>query len=399
MRPVLSDTLSVLLPTEGDTLLLRACLCSPDVAKEAWRAWLRVVGNPKEELSQRRPVLVHLLPLLHSSIRRWDAGFQSEFGFCVRAAYFREELRSHAYRDILQRVLRTLADEGIEVTVLKGAALAATVYSDWSLRHCHDIDLLLDQGSLAAASRVLQDAGVAQGCGPGRALRDARLLHESGLPIELHADLFGHPFYQMGAAGLADCSRVAEIVGVPTRVLSPAATLLHICGHASYSESRASLRWVTDAWALTARCADLDWAAFLSDARQVNLSLPLHVMLEYLGVGLGVAIPPFVLQTLARDARHVGATAREAALVGVHGDYRKLHTATRDWRSRAFLLRWALLPSPAYQRWTRDARPRSEVFLLHLKQGARFAARRARFALAQSGMDRRTRRPPLERTE
>lgn len=395
MRPVLSDTLSVLLPTEQDTLLLRACLCAGDAGREAWYAWLERIGEPREELAHRRSILSHFLPLLHVATKRYNAEDQPDLAFYLRAAYFREELRSRSYRGILQSVLRALRGAGIDLTVLKGAALAGTVYDDWTLRHCHDIDLLINETDLASASQALQDAGVRRPCEPSRMSRDVRLLHESGLPIELHADLFRLPLYRSGTRTMMERRQRREVAGLSAHVLSSSDTLLHVCGHASCSESRASLRWVTDAWSIASKCADLDWDAFLGGAARTKLSLPVYVMLDYLLVKLGAAIPRPVLQSLARDARHVGATAREAALLGVRGSHHRFRNATRDWRSRAFLLRWRLLPSPSYLRWTYGVGSRSGVFLLYFARVLHYVARRARLVLARSGPVRQMKKPPL----
>jgi hypothetical protein len=397
MRPVLCDTLSVLLPTEQDTLLLRACLRADDAGREAWCAWLERIGDPREELVHRRPMLIQFLPLLHLATTRYGVEVQSDLAFYLRAAYFREELRSQSYRNILHKVLRTLRDAGIDFTVLKGAALAGTVYDDWALRHCHDIDLLVDETSFTPASRTLQNAGAGRPCAPpGMHDRHVRLLHDSGLPIELHADLFRLPFYQGQTHLMLERRRLREIVGLPVHVLTSSDSLLHVCGHASYSESPASLRWVADAWSIVAKCADLDWDAFVDTASRTKLSLPMYVLLEYLFASLGAAIPLSVLQSLARDAKHVGTAAREAALLGMRGKHHRLRAATRAWRSRAFLLRWRLLPSPSYLRWTYGVQSQSGVLLLYLVRVMRHVVRRTRLVLERFGPVRRARAIPLE---
>lgn len=392
MRPVLSDTLSILLPTEQDTLLLRACLRSDDTGREAWTAWLERIGEPGEKLLQRRPSLVHFLPLLHVATKRYGAQVPRDLAFCLRAAHFREELRSQAYRAILRRVFHVLRDGGINFTVLKGAALAGTVYEGWALRHCHDIDLLVDEEDHVSACRALQDAGVGQRCEPSRMSRGVRFLHHSGLPIELHADLFEHPFYRCGEDSTMGRCQTTSIVGISACALSPSAALLHVCGHASYSGSRSSLRWVTDAWSIAAKSAGLDWDAFLWDTARAKLALPLHVMLEYLAAQLGAPIPRPVLESLARDAARAGPRAREAALFGVHETHRRLRNVTHDWRSRTLLLRWWLFPSPSCLRWAYGVRSRSEVFLLYLERIVRHVARRVRLVLARMDRTRRMRK-------
>jgi hypothetical protein len=222
--------------------------------------------------------------------------------------------------------------------------------------------------------------------------RGVRFLHHSGLPIELHADLFEHPFYRCGEDSTMGRCQTTSIVGISACALSPSAALLHVCGHASYSGSRSSLRWVTDAWSIAAKSAGLDWDAFLWDTARAKLALPLHVMLEYLAAQLGAPIPRPVLESLARDAARAGPRAREAALFGVHETHRRLRNVTHDWRSRTLLLRWWLFPSPSCLRWAYGVRSRSEVFLLYLERIVRHVARRVRLVLARMDRTRRMRK-------
>lgn len=186
-----------------------------------------------------------------------------------------------------------------------------------------------------------------------------------------------------------------EVAGPSVHVLSPADMLLHVCGHASCSESRASLRWVADAWSIAAKCADLDWDAFLWGAARTKLALSLYVMLAYLATYLDAPIPEPVLYSLACKAEHVGRTAREAALFGVRRSYHGFCSATKDWRSHAFLLRWRLLPTPSYLRWTYGVQSRGGVLLLYFARVVRCVTRRGRLVLARCGPIRQMTKPPL----
>jgi hypothetical protein len=61
--------------------------------------------------------------------------------------------------DELGRVLKAFNEAGIEVIVLKGAALAQTVYPDIALRPMGDIDLLVKEESLKEAEKKLTNLG------------------------------------------------------------------------------------------------------------------------------------------------------------------------------------------------------------------------------------------------
>jgi hypothetical protein len=53
--------------------------------------------------------------------------------------------------DVLERLLLEFSKKGIEVILLKGAALAVTLYPDNTLRPMGDLDLLIKESDLGAA--------------------------------------------------------------------------------------------------------------------------------------------------------------------------------------------------------------------------------------------------------
>jgi putative nucleotidyltransferase-like protein len=153
-------------------------------------------------------------------------------------------------------------------------------------------------------------------------------------------------------------SQSCVVAGVPARVLSPPDSLLYVCGHASYSNSRESLRWVSDAWFIIDRHLNLDWDHFLDCVCLSRLALPLSVMVEYLAKDLGAPIPPSFLNRLHAAASQTDATGLEVALWGIlahrSGGVAKMIWSGRDWHTRAFVLKFLLLPSPGYLRWAED---------------------------------------------
>lgn len=384
MKITLGDTLRSLLPSDTETLLLRACLCRGDAGNDAWQGWQDRVGDLKREFASKRPILSHLLPLLHEATRSYGARMHTEVAFLLRAAAFREELRAQTFRRILTSTLLALREANVYPVVLEGAALAATVYASWSLRHCHDIDLWVDPDSVRRAGQAVQDAFPAGDIVSPERWRDATVLHPSQLPIRLHADLFEPPIYRCGIAAMLSRCRHLSLDGVDSRILSPSDSLLHVCGHASYSPGRRSLRWVADAWFLISRTPNFDWDCLIRASTESKLSLPLCVMLDYLRRELDVEIPEDVLGSLARSASHLGLAAREAALLGVIDNYGQARASTHTWRSRAFLLRWRVLPTPSFLRQVHSIGSRGELLRTYARRAIRGAARQCSFGLGSS---------------
>jgi hypothetical protein len=138
-------------------------------------------------------------------------------------------------------------------------------------------------------------------------------------------------------------------------VLSPADTLLHVCGHAFYSASRESLRWVGDAWHIVKRYDDLDWELLCASAERGHLTLPLLVTLRYLAESLGAPVPAMVLGRLEGAVERAPDVERDVALraarTGACESVSALLGRVRGgWRVRAMTVLWLLFPSRAYVR-------------------------------------------------
>jgi hypothetical protein len=354
VEPPLAGALSVILPTPEQTLLLRACLCSGDASRQAWRQWLERAGDPKEALAARDLGSRRLLPLLFDAARRNGLAADKALMTHLKTANFRDELRSKAYRAVCSEAIGVLGAAGVRPVVLRGAALAETVYPEPVLRHCHDLDLWVTEHELPRAGDALAASGYACAQQSGTAARSLVLRHRSGVDVQLHTALFRLGYYEPPLDEMRERGRPCEVAGTPAWELSPADALLHVCGHAAESGSRENLCWAADAWFLITRSADLDWGLVADCALRGRLALPVSLMLGYLAGELGAPVPPAVLERLNVAAAQADGMAREAALLGAHrgtrGTLWNLVRAARGWREKAFVLRWALFPSPGYVR-------------------------------------------------
>jgi hypothetical protein len=308
------SALSALLPTPTETLFLRACLQSGAPARTAWEEWSRRVEDPLDALRADGGSLRTLLPLLLDGLRRNAVPADPALLTHLRSAFLREELRSRAYRRICGGALSALAEQGIGAVVLRGAALAETVYTEPALRHCHDLDVLVGGGDVAAAARAVSRAGF----GPARGGRaHVTLAHASGLPLVIHGRPFRISYYELPFEDVWARTETRSVGGVDARVLCPADHLVHVCGHASYSPSRTSLRWVCDAWSLIQHDTGVDWDLLLDSTARGRLALPVSIMLGYLADELRAPIPPGLLGELRDAAARTDAAGVNAALVGL----------------------------------------------------------------------------------
>jgi hypothetical protein len=301
-----------------------------------------------------------LRPLLFNAVQSHSLEIDKEGLTYLRTAYLKEELRDAAVRRICREVLLLLEKERFAPIVLKGIALAETVYGSPVLRHCHDIDILLPDDDLSRAAVFLTSLGFRTCSAPDSQNRHLRMVQDSGLPLEFHSRLFEVPHYQTPVPEIRSRSRSQSIAGVTAHILAPAENLLHVCGHASYSNKRSSLRWVTDAWFIINRHPDLDWDVLLDCTRRSHLALPLSVMLGYLAESLNSPVPPTFLDRLFTVASESDAIERQLALRGTRaagqGSLKELFRRTTNWRERVFLIQWLLFPSPRYLCWVDEIR-------------------------------------------
>jgi Uncharacterised nucleotidyltransferase len=329
---VYAGPLAAALPTSGQTRLLRVCLLSAEAARANWEEWLRGAARPGDRLRDPRGGFKRLLAFLGYRLREQhievDAGLRGQ----LRAARVREQLRADAVRDVCRSALAALSEAGVQAVVLRGVMAAGTLYPDPSLRHCHDLDLLVSAELLEAAARVLE----AEGCSR---VAPRLFRHASGFPICLHQALFRIGAFNTRLDDVAGETVPAIVAGAQATLLTPAANLLHLCGHAVTTGSHVTPNWAVDAWLLLDRHPELRWEAVVDWASRGALAGPLAATLGYLAGELDAGVPPGVLGALAAAAaRQPRRPAWFAALRSAEGRPLALLQASRGLdRCRAFV--------------------------------------------------------------
>lgn len=304
-----------------------------------------------------------LAPLLYPILRGQDV-VPSPLEQELRNAYYRTAGRNTLLLRELGDVLRRLAAKSVAVIVLKGAALAETVYGDIAVRPMSDLDLLIRQQDLPVTRQVLAalgytPVGVEMRTGFTVKFGKAELLFKPGL-VDIHVDLhwrLGGCIYYQRAFPMDwfwETALPAQIGGAPARVLGCEAQLLHLCAHLlQHYQNRHRLLWLHDvAEVIAFYQAEIDWEQLLAQAQVHNLVLPVQQTLTRVADEWHAPIPSDVQERLrvlhpSHDERWIftcitakqWAVARRfwADLVSIPGWQRRLRYA---W-DRFF-------PSPAY---------------------------------------------------
>lgn len=291
------------LPTLEQHHLLRAALLRDSAqVRESFELWKSRVDIDHVDHGSFR-----LLPLLYRNLTRHSIvdPLLPRLKGVYRQVWFRNQLvLDHGVRS-----LRLLHDANIQTMVLKGAALAGTVYAEPALRPMEDFDVLVARSDFARAADVLRGNGWS--FHPPLPDPDAHfvfqhavgLRREGGGDLDLHWSASGLPLDGESAQTMWASSCELRIGDCETRMLGAADQLLQICAHATLlNEQIPPIRWAADAFHLI-HAAPFEWQPLLALARERRLSRVLRLCLGYLRDGLDVAIPGNVLRTLEQQER------------------------------------------------------------------------------------------------
>lgn len=348
-------------PRQLVALALRA-LCDPDARDALLSACADVAIDWPAVCVLAREARV--APLLSLALR--DAPGVPEYAsLALRRSYHRTARRNLLFRHELGGVLRAFAEAHIPVLVLKGAALAETVYSSIAVRPMADLDLLVHRRDAGRALAALAAIGFApdrveRRGGADTAFECESIVYKTGVittPVELHWSLFDSPYYQYALPmdwfwGTAEPVRLADTRAL---MLGPEAQVLHLCGHLRLHHSGDELLWLHDiAQLVTAWGARIDWSVVLDRARRFDLVISLRDVLGRAAVDWGTPIPSAVLDKLQAMAP----SRREERVVRWLSEPNR-SVARRLWVDLATMPSWPrrvafawnnLVPSVAYMR-------------------------------------------------
>mgnify|MGYP001274443153 CR=1 FL=1 len=132
--------------------LLKACLAPLDEIEGHWRAWREHIDlDHLDEASNRQ------LPLLYRRLEA--AGLADPDMGRLRGIYRYHWCRNQLLLAELKRLLAALRERGVEVMLLKGAALIHRHYRDPGIRPMSDLDILVRPSDMGAVYALLRERG------------------------------------------------------------------------------------------------------------------------------------------------------------------------------------------------------------------------------------------------
>lgn len=193
-------------------------------------------------------------------------------------------------RKLLFATIDALAEEGITPTLLKGYGLAARLWPHPLLRPCSDVDLLVRDEELAAATRVAGRLGLTQFVDPGE---DEPFEHHHHLCFSGEAgilELHFRPFSGFGGTleQLRTTPQTLERRAV--QYLAPEDELVYLAAHAA-KHLFARVSWLLDLKFFLGKQPSLDWARVETLAKHSGLKAAMYCTLVAVERGLGYAAP------------------------------------------------------------------------------------------------------------
>lgn len=229
----------------------------------------------------------------------------------------------------LERMLITLSgafeEAGVEMVVLKGPALAHTIYPDPSWRPFADLDLLVRGRDWRQACQILADRGFRRGLPEPRAGFDVRFgkaaefAGPDGLTVDLHRTLVVGPFGLWVDPGeLFEGTEPLRVGGRLLRRLDGSNLLLHACMHASLGWWPPLLMPVRDV-AQVALSANVDWELLAEKARRWRLVAVVRHAFATASEMLGVSFPDEAKELMAIEPRREERRALDAYITNRRG--------------------------------------------------------------------------------
>jgi hypothetical protein len=321
-------------------------------------------------------------PLMYWNLKDSGLPVPAETFHFLQGEYYKTYARNTLLFQELERVLEALDNAGIPAIVLKGAALAVTVYEDIGLRPMTDLDLLVPEERLQSAVQVVrQELGYQTDIpeaahGLNQLVGHHVRLRNGDVVLELHWSLatsrVDHfpisvdwfwmqgerlPLSGGGEDSLQGDRQTAQVpVASPGVTLNPAAQLVYLAIHAmqQHGGGRILLVWLCDMHALLGVYGrELTWEDFPLQDGEFQWAGATYAALLVTQTCFDTVLPEGLLEKLEEESQ-----AETTSLIWM----KQYEPPTRmisqlqklkglRWQGRIRLTLALLFPSYAYLRW------------------------------------------------
>lgn len=246
--------------------LLRAASLDGDPAVAAWQRWL---ADFDVDTAYHRST--DLLPAVSANLH--DDHLADE------AARLRG-VRRHVWAKnqlgfrVLGEAVTRLRAVGVDAVVVKGAALATSVYAEPGTRAMHDVDLWVGPQHLDDACAALLDAGwTTLDAVAGPFYHAVAVVHPNGSSVDVHRSVVFPRFSPVEESSWWDRSVDHCIDGVPMRRLASSDELVLSVLHGLLTNSSSASRWPVDVVMIARHTADQPdfWSDVVASSHELEV--------------------------------------------------------------------------------------------------------------------------------
>jgi hypothetical protein len=251
------------------------------------------------------PLAPPLFPLLDEEEReRWKKAVQTR------------TIRSMHQITVLNQVIESLQEGGIEAFPLKGPVLAYTLYGNMSERHSSDLDILVLKTDIHRIIEIFASVGFELRY-PKKGLTERQWNYylkykkdiglfskEHGLIVELHFHI--ENYFGLNDSFLEQLVQQPEEVilgGAHLKILNSHQTFLYLALHGAVHQYR-RLFWLRDIAAVLNRW-ELDHTKIIEDAKSIGIERMVGVSVELAGELFGVELPSAYLSCLKENKKPI----------------------------------------------------------------------------------------------
>jgi len=192
----------------------------------------------------------------------------------------------------LSNILPLLQEKGTDVILLKGVALAETIYPHIGLRAMSDIDLLVRKEDFPEVQEILLSLGY-------ELKKGSRFFYvkkdKIPLAIDLHYDIAYMRSDEINRVW-KDALRV-KVSGIDALIMSPEDTLIYVIIHFVINHGFPMHKWMKDIDLLVGHYR-LNWKTILQRARAYHLEIPIYYTLYNIKERFRTAVPQEFLDEL-----------------------------------------------------------------------------------------------------
>ncbi len=211
----------------------------------------------------------------------------------------------------LEKISQTLSPHNIKIIALKGLFLADKVYKNIGIRRMSDIDILIPNGRIESAYRLLVDqlgytVHGEKALSLNKGGHIAPLVSSTGIIIELHWTIM---LDDDTPQDVIERSVPVKLVKANVHALSAEDNLLYLCKHIAHTHrfGYGGLRAICDiAWAIDFYAAELNWNSLLERTQRWGWSRIIYLALATARTLVSANVPDSTLTALSahpdRDA-------------------------------------------------------------------------------------------------